>query len=98
MFRCRRKYQEIFGYCEWINETPKNIDISNLSIDGVKSIIMYLRMTYSTEYIVEWDWDIDSNSEFLNNMIRESNCRLLVTRSEERRVGKECRSRWSPYH
>ena len=23
---------------------------------------------------------------------------LLVLRSEERRVGKECRSRWSPYH
>src|SRR5260221_6767662 len=23
---------------------------------------------------------------------------LLDTRSEERRVGKECRSRWSPYH
>src|ERR1039457_5838803 len=23
---------------------------------------------------------------------------LLVQRSEERRVGKECRSRWSPYH
>src|SRR5256886_15811315 len=23
---------------------------------------------------------------------------LLVKRSEERRVGKECRSRWSPYH
>ena len=22
----------------------------------------------------------------------------IVTRSEERRVGKECRSRWSPYH
>src|SRR3712207_9451707 len=22
----------------------------------------------------------------------------LVDRSEERRVGKECRSRWSPYH
>ena len=24
--------------------------------------------------------------------------RVLFTRSEERRVGKECRSRWSPYH
>jgi len=24
--------------------------------------------------------------------------RLLRERSEERRVGKECRSRWSPYH
>ena len=23
---------------------------------------------------------------------------VLLTRSEERRVGKECRSRWSPYH
>src|SRR5260370_6151587 len=23
---------------------------------------------------------------------------IFVTRSEERRVGKECRSRWSPYH
>ena len=23
---------------------------------------------------------------------------LLHMRSEERRVGKECRSRWSPYH
>ena len=27
------------------------------------------------------------------------NTRLdILTRSEERRVGKECRSRWSPYH
>src|ERR1039457_2152873 len=24
--------------------------------------------------------------------------RLSLSRSEERRVGKECRSRWSPYH
>ena len=23
---------------------------------------------------------------------------VVLTRSEERRVGKECRSRWSPYH
>ena len=24
--------------------------------------------------------------------------RIVQYRSEERRVGKECRSRWSPYH
>src|SRR5260370_9828337 len=24
--------------------------------------------------------------------------RVMIIRSEERRVGKECRSRWSPYH
>src|SRR2546422_10344039 len=31
---------------------------------------------------------------------RRSMCRKCgtVDRSEERRVGKECRSRWSPYH
>ena len=28
----------------------------------------------------------------------QDTCEKLVLRSEERRVGKECRSRWSPYH
>ena len=31
----------------------------------------------------------------------DGRCRILALteqRSEERRVGKECRSRWSPYH
>ena len=32
----------------------------------------------------------------LQDMRREIN--LIHNRSEERRVGKECRSRWSPYH
>ena len=30
--------------------------------------------------------------------INELNEHLKKNRSEERRVGKECRSRWSPYH
>src|SRR3712207_9435156 len=29
---------------------------------------------------------------------KESHNEATVKRSEERRVGKECRSRWSPYH
>src|ERR1041385_1172984 len=29
---------------------------------------------------------------------REEKLRVEASRSEERRVGKECRSRWSPYH
>ena len=28
----------------------------------------------------------------------EKSAEIYVMRSEERRVGKECRSRWSPYH
>src|SRR3989442_10464476 len=43
---------------------------------------------------VEVPWDLD---------VRATTMVLLTTvtaphRSEERRVGKECRSRWSPYH
>ena len=34
--------------------------------------------------------DLDANMEIEQ--------RLTISRSEERRVGKECRSRWSPYH
>ena len=34
--------------------------------------------------------DISESDEFMEY--------TLVLRSEERRVGKECRSRWSPYH
>src|SRR5687767_16033035 len=30
--------------------------------------------------------------------IRQAITRSIADRSEERRVGKECRSRWSPYH
>ena len=34
--------------------------------------------------------ELKSKQTMMNNTINE--------RSEERRVGKECRSRWSPYH
>src|SRR3712207_8265080 len=33
---------------------------------------------------------------FVYKCVRQSLC--ICIRSEERRVGKECRSRWSPYH
>ena len=40
--------------------------------------------------------------EALKNMVDSASIIITVggsiSRSEERRVGKECRSRWSPYH
>ena len=35
---------------------------------------------------------------FFGGVPREVLYDNMKTRSEERRVGKECRSRWSPYH
>ena len=34
----------------------------------------------------------------INDIITHNKVVKIDDRSEERRVGKECRSRWSPYH
>ena len=39
-----------------------------------------------------------SGVDSANLAIADSLRSQSLTRSEERRVGKECRSRWSPYH
>ena len=39
----------------------------------------------------------DGQTERVNQEL-EQYLRICLRRSEERRVGKECRSRWSPYH
>src|SRR3712207_8018604 len=41
---------------------------------------------------------IDSNSHIPDAVAGQGLEGIECTRSEERRVGKECRSRWSPYH
>ena len=43
------------------------------------------------------DCELYNLGEIMNDIFGVSN-RLACARSEERRVGKECRSRWSPYH
>ena len=38
------------------------------------------------------------NVEWFLLGLNEEKFDMYILRSEERRVGKECRSRWSPYH
>ena len=38
--------------------------------------------------------DVDQLPEVCDELRQD----IIKERSEERRVGKECRSRWSPYH
>ena len=47
--------------------------------------------------------DFSSPDEKLDTLLCKPDVKILTyiqsrRRSEERRVGKECRSRWSPYH
>ena len=44
-----------------------------------------------------WNTD-DTDVYYKGNTDKALPITANVTRSEERRVGKECRSRWSPYH
>ena len=39
----------------------------------------------------------DEEQAYIDQIVKNVGERF-ATRSEERRVGKECRSRWSPYH
>ena len=39
-----------------------------------------------------------AKAEIQGNLLQPEEKAQLMQRSEERRVGKECRSRWSPYH
>ena len=41
---------------------------------------------------------VQFNEEIIKGQIKELVRGSVEERSEERRVGKECRSRWSPYH
>ena len=42
--------------------------------------------------------DMEGQTKTEHDLIRRYREIALHPRSEERRVGKECRSRWSPYH
>ena len=59
----------------------------------VKEVVYEKPKIVEKEYILHTLKNLEDIEKF-RDMIKEIN----LLRSEERRVGKECRSRWSPYH
>ena len=55
---------------------------------------------YKIEHAWANDYDSDTCRTYTENICRKHPETVICgdVRSEERRVGKECRSRWSPYH
>ena len=52
---------------------------------------------YSENTMLAFSKAIESGFDGIETDVHKTKDGVLV-RSEERRVGKECRSRWSPYH
>src|SRR2546429_4699131 len=62
-------------------------------------VVTLLAAVYRSVVLVPLDPSLTAHE--LKYQLRHAEVRAAVlaeTRSEERRVGKECRSRWSPYH
>ena len=69
-----------------------------IQLDRLEDYNIYFLMNY---YFVNNGYAPEScndcfKANYIFKMLSRNKIKLL--RSEERRVGKECRSRWSPYH
>ena len=69
-----------FGECEWVNNIPDNIELSGMSLTGMKSLTECVKAEGDLEFLIEWNWPISSNLDFLEYVLRDNNCRLLVTK------------------
>src|SRR5258707_7199527 len=85
--------------------------IRDIGVTGVQTCALpiwliddLLDLTRITRGKLELHRELIPISQLIENAISTCQTELaarrlqLVRRSEERRVGKECRSRWSPYH
>ena len=62
--------------------------------------VVRVTLRQTSRKIKKMQWDVDFSAIAIKGRASRGNLltKFPTTRSEERRVGKECRSRWSPYH
>ena len=71
-----------------------------LIIGGIGNLLLYYIMGYFVIILIRYSQGADVWTP-MRGMDTTQRLWLYIAyddRSEERRVGKECRSRWSPYH
>ena len=99
------KYHALFNFGDSL------ADAGNLIQNGTPEILATARLPYGQTYfgratgrcsdgrlVVDFLAEALKLPSFLPPYLSVSSPAASNTRSEERRVGKECRSRWSPYH
>src|SRR3712207_9467555 len=87
----------------FFNDTATT-EIYTLSLHDALPISAYLRAIKEVEKLTDDNSEVRLGIAIIRRALEEpvrqiaANAGLEGSRSEERRVGKECRSRWSPYH
>ena len=77
----------------------KNLDVSDSLRSYAEQKLRKLDRLVPDLAQIELELCVEKNPSIADNQVAEvEQAQALVARSEERRVGKECRSRWSPYH
>src|SRR5260221_3699560 len=94
-FSSRRRHTR--SLCDWSSDVCSS-DLNNVRINLDHAMDMlsigYVHPLMQTLFCI---WAIGRASGAIAGELDRGTMELLL-RSEERRVGKECRSRWSPYH
>src|SRR3989449_6804683 len=71
------------------------------ALQGVRTAVTSANGDYIIPFLPAGDYDVTFELQGFRGVTRKVSVKMAATRSlrsEERRVGKECRSRWSPYH
>ena len=79
--------------CEGMEFVPYISDVEDLNRKAFAAEIDITKLSFHAFMYIQENYILLKSGSALGN-----NCGPLLIRSEERRVGKECRSRWSPYH
>src|SRR2546430_988917 len=90
-FSSRRRHTRFD--CDWSSDVCSS-DL-NVDLSSDKRLQRTLE-AWQPNYIA-W-WNTMGPTNFQNDLVFLHTTISITQRSEERRVGKECRSRWSPYH
>src|SRR5256886_16310954 len=80
----------------FLNDTATP-EIYTLSLHDALPILQRPAARHDPRHAAECEPDVFPQDAAMHRDVVHPLLRLVL-RSEERRVGKECRSRWSPYH
>ena len=105
MIIARRKRKEnIAEYLLYMWQVEDLIRANNFDMDSIRRTVVdrYDQPDDIKEEIAKWYEELiemmRSEGVMEKGHIQLNKNVIIALRSEERRVGKECRSRWSPYH